>query len=163
MKRAIALLVMIATLAVGVPKPAEALDIVVLGNGDFVATTPAVTLTRFFPNLRVSATATGDHEIFMPIPVTLGKKLLAVFVCYKTENAQNFIATTAVSEFTVPDAPSGLFSDATDQASTAGTCYAALAPGGGVVLAGSLLMKLTLHFGLPGQGIFIGATGAAFE
>jgi hypothetical protein len=99
----------------------------------------------------------------MPIPITLGKKLLAVFVCYKTENAQNLITTTAVSEFTVPNAPSGLFSDATDQASTAGACYAALAPDGGVVPSGVLLMKLTLHFGLTGQAIFIGAVGAAFE
>jgi hypothetical protein len=163
MRRTITRLAVMAMLALGVPGPAEAVDIVILGNGDFVATTAAVTFNRFFPNLRVAATSTGDHEIFMAIPVTLGKKLLAVFVCYKTENAQSFIARTAVSEFTVPDAPSGLFTDETDQASTTGTCYAALAPGGGVVLTGSLLMKLTLHFGGLGQGIFIGATGAAFE
>ena len=153
----------VAIVLVGSPQHAHGLEIVALGNHQFAATVPQLTLTRFFPNLRIDSSAAGDFAIFTPIPATIGRKLVGVFVCYTTTNAATFITDTSVSQFLVPGAPSLLYSESTDQASTSGACYAAFAPGGGVTVGGAVLLQLNLHFGAPGQAIFIGALGAAFE
>jgi hypothetical protein len=153
----------ISTVFVGLPENAHGAEIAVLANNNFSTTDTRLTLRQFFPNLRVDSTAVGDLVIFMPIPATLGRKILAVYVCYRTENARTFITSTDLSSFIVPGAPGLLFSDATDQASTTGTCYGALAPSGGVTVNGLVMLQLTLHFGAPGDGIFIGAIGVNFE
>jgi len=159
----VAALGIVTTGLVGSPPPAQGLEIVALGHHEFATTASQLTLQRLFPNLRIDSSAVGDFSIFTPIPATIGRKLVGVFVCYTTTNAATFITDTSVAQFLVPGAPALLFTDSTDQASTTGLCYAAFAPGGGVTVGGSVLLQLNLHFGAPGQAIFIGAIGAAFE
>jgi hypothetical protein len=152
----------ISTVFIGLPGSAQGAEIAVLGNNNFSTTDTRLTLRQLFPNLRVDSTAVGDLLIFMPIPATLGRKILGVYVCYRTENARTFITSTDLSSVLV-GTPVGLYSDSTDQASTTGTCYGALPPSGGVTVNGMVMLQLTLHFGAPGDGIFIGAIGVNFE
>jgi hypothetical protein len=56
-----------------------------------------------------------------------------------------------------------LFSDTTKQASTTGTCYAASPPSGNITVNGAIILQLALHFGAPGDGIFIGGIAVNFE
>jgi hypothetical protein len=153
----------ISSVFVGLPESAQGAEIAVLGNNEFSTTNSQLTLSQLFPNLRVDSTAVGDFYIFMPIRASLGRKILGVYVCYTTQNARTFITSTDLSSFIVPGAPSGLFGDTTNQTSTTGTCYGTLAPSGGVTVDGLVILRLQLHFGAPGDGIFIGAIGVNFE
>ena len=153
-------------ISLGHPAPARA-EILLFSSSQILAPAGShgATLEPWFGGMivRIGPAALPEAEAFIHIPLRLGTKVLAVYVCYKTDNARSFISQTRVGSFAFPSTGDLITNDSTDRTSTSDTCYGVTVPGGGVVVNGVLTLRLTFFFGNQLDAISLGAIAVALE